>query len=162
MDQDPRMVSYQRQLDEIGPIHDARLLLGIDETDQLHARNLEHLHAYLRARRIHASDECGAGALCSGPGVSAAIGARNIITDEAYGIHLLLSAIALLDNVTGERDELAARVMRLEMEHDEQDALRKRAEDLLAASGREVAELTARVTACEALVADVRAGWPAP
>jgi hypothetical protein len=158
---DPAMASYQRQLDEIGPVHDPRLLLTVDDgTDELHARNLDHLHAYLRARRLHAGDECGAGAICSGPAVSAVIGARNLVTDDAYSTQLLLSAIALLADVTGERDELAARVLRLEMEHDETDARRQQAEAQVLDAFRQVAELTERVATCEAYIATTRAGWP--
>lgn len=161
--EDDYLASYEDQLREIGDLADPRLLIQIsdaDSIDAIHVRNLDHLHAYVRARRRHAGDPCGAGTMCSGPGVSAAIAARDQISGDVYLGHLSLSAIALLDSVMAERDELAARCLRLEMEYAEQSVMREQAEQGLAAAGVEIDELAARVASCEEQIQDVRAGWP--
>lgn len=121
----------------------------------IHERNVQHLAAYVRAVRAHDArlgGQCGQEPLCVGAAVTTALATR-LMLDPSYVRDLLLSAIRELTRVAGECDARAAQVTAVDIElmnkTNEVESLKL-----------VLAELTAKVEACETLIAEVRAYRP--
>lgn len=150
---------YRRGRAAIGPIDDGRLDL-FEPGDRVHQRNLDHLHAYARARRIHTEAGCDVGGMCYGWAVLDVLSERVERADQSYTIHLLASAIARIDDLTARAETAEGDVLGARLELQDEVARRTVAEEEAAALRHEVAEAHARIGACEEAIRDIRAEWP--
>jgi hypothetical protein len=138
-------MSRDAEAREIGP-YENDPVLPMNETGRIHARNREHLAAYVRARRAHLAAGTGCSLeFCCGAEAIRAIRIREQ-RNPHYLIDLVFSAIVVISEQQDTIASIGAQSMGMELD--------------LNALKAELTDVQRRLNACEDIVADDRAYRP--